>query len=251
MVCRMPLGLPGRARGVEDEQRVLGVERPRPRARRLRGRRRRATTGPAVGPRDVLAGAAHDEHVARRSGTRATASSTVGLSARRLAAAVAAVGGDDDPGLGVVDAVGERLGGEAAEDDRVRGADAGAGQHRDDRLGDHRQVDRDPVARADAEVGQGVGGPADLAVQLGVGDGRGCRPGSPSQWMATRSPLPASTCRSTQLYATLSLPPTNHFANGGSDQSRPCATAGPSAAGGPARPRTPAGPWRPGRTSPR
>ena len=44
-------------------------------------------------------------------------------------------------------------------------------------------------------------------------------PGSPSKWMATRSPWPASTCRSTQLYATLSLPPTNHFANGGFDQS--------------------------------
>src|ERR1700682_5986251 len=37
--------------------------------------------------------------------------------------------------------------------------------------------------------------------------------------MATRSPFPASTCRSTQLYATLSLPPTNHLANGASDQS--------------------------------
>src|SRR4051812_23356218 len=37
--------------------------------------------------------------------------------------------------------------------------------------------------------------------------------------MATRSPLPASTWRSTQLYATLSVPPTNHFANGASDQS--------------------------------
>ena len=42
-------------------------------------------------------------------------------------------------------------------------------------------------------------------------------PGSPSQWMATRSPLPASTCRSRQLYATLSSPSANHFANGGFD----------------------------------
>src|SRR4051794_27966492 len=44
-------------------------------------------------------------------------------------------------------------------------------------------------------------------------------PGSPSKWMATRSPFPASTCRSTQLYATFSLPSANHFANGGLDQS--------------------------------
>ena len=45
-------------------------------------------------------------------------------------------------------------------------------------------------------------------------------PSSPRQWNATRSPLPSSTWRSTQFSATLSLPPTNHFANGGSDQSR-------------------------------
>src|SRR4029077_13320032 len=43
--------------------------------------------------------------------------------------------------------------------------------------------------------------------------------GSPSQWMPPRSPFPASTWRSTQLYATLSLPPTNHLANGACDQS--------------------------------
>src|SRR5256885_13853739 len=45
-------------------------------------------------------------------------------------------------------------------------------------------------------------------------------PGSPSQWKATLSPRPASTWRSTQLYAAFSSPPTNHFANGGFDQSR-------------------------------
>ncbi len=44
-------------------------------------------------------------------------------------------------------------------------------------------------------------------------------PGSPSKWMATRSPRPASTWRSTQLYATLSLPSANHLAKGGLDQS--------------------------------
>src|SRR5689334_21310445 len=38
--------------------------------------------------------------------------------------------------------------------------------------------------------------------------------------MATRSPLPSSTWRSRQLYAALMVPPTNHFANGGSSQSR-------------------------------
>ena len=44
--------------------------------------------------------------------------------------------------------------------------------------------------------------------------------GSPTQWKATLSPAPFSTCRSTQLYAALILPPTNHLANGGLSQSR-------------------------------
>ena len=43
--------------------------------------------------------------------------------------------------------------------------------------------------------------------------------GSPTQWRATRSPSPASTWRSTQLYAAFSRPPTYHLANGLSDQS--------------------------------
>ena len=44
--------------------------------------------------------------------------------------------------------------------------------------------------------------------------------GSPTQWRATLSPLPASTWRSTQLTEALMVPPTNHLANGGFDQSR-------------------------------
>src|SRR6478735_638793 len=44
--------------------------------------------------------------------------------------------------------------------------------------------------------------------------------GSPTQCSATLSPLPSSTCRSTQLYAALRVPPTNHLAKGGSSQSR-------------------------------
>ena len=62
---------------------------------------------------------------------------------------------------------------EAAEDDRVRRADPGAGEHRDRQLGDHRHVDGDPVAGLDAELEQRVGRLADLALEVGVGD----RPG--------------------------------------------------------------------------
>src|SRR6476619_2194409 len=44
-------------------------------------------------------------------------------------------------------------------------------------------------------------------------------PGSPSQWIATVSPNPASTCRSTQFTATFNPPSANHLACGASDQS--------------------------------
>ncbi|OPZ56373.1 MAG: hypothetical protein BWY91_00422 [bacterium ADurb.BinA028] len=85
-------------------------------------------------------------------------------------ATVAAVGGDDDLGLRVGDAGVERLGGEPTEHHRVRDTDPGAGEHRDDGLGDHRQVDGDRVALAQAEVDQRVGGLLHLTVQVGIRD---------------------------------------------------------------------------------
>jgi tRNA(Ile2) C34 agmatinyltransferase TiaS len=52
----------------------------------------------------------------------------------------------------------------------VHGADARAGEHRVDRFGDHRQVDADAVALLHAVAAQHVREPADLLVQLAVGD---------------------------------------------------------------------------------
>ncbi len=63
-----------------------------------------------------------------------------------------------------------RVGREAAEDHRMDRADPGAGQHGVGRLGDHRQVDGDPVALLDAVRLQHIGHAADLGVGLGVGD---------------------------------------------------------------------------------
>ena len=51
---------------------------------------------------------------------------------------------------------------EPAEHHRVHRAEPGAGQHRDDRLRDHRHVDHDPVALADAEPAQRPGERGDL-----------------------------------------------------------------------------------------
>ena len=111
---------------------------------------------------DIAAGAADDENllVAERLGEGRVG---VVLERHLLAAAHALVGGDDQLRAAVVDAAGEAVGREAAEDDGVDGADAGAGEHRDRGFRDHRQVDGDAVASRDAEALQDIGEAADLA----------------------------------------------------------------------------------------
>ena len=106
-------------------------------------------------------------------GHSATAVSAVSLSGHDAAAAPRAVAGDEDLGLGVLDPVAQRVGGEAAEHDRVRRADAGAGEEGGRQLRHHPEVDVDAVALADAELLQRVGEPAHVVEQLRVGDGAG------------------------------------------------------------------------------
>ena len=119
---------------------------------------------------DLLAGAAHHHHPGDG---RRILESLVGnvLQRHDPAAPVAAVGGDQHLGLGVVDPVAERLSGKAGEDHAVGRPDPGAGEHRDRKLRDHRQVDRHPVALLDPEAAQNVGEAADLPVEVGVGQG--------------------------------------------------------------------------------
>ena len=76
---------------------------------------------------------------------------------------------DDRLGAGVVDPGGEFPGGEAAEHHGVHGADPRAGEHADDRLGDHRHVDDHPVPSGDPERGQRAREPRDGVAQFGVG----------------------------------------------------------------------------------
>ena len=66
--------------------------------------------------------------------------------------------------------VASSLDGEPAEHDGMDRADAGAGQHRDDRFRDHRHVDDDAIALGDAEILQDGGKRFHLRQQLGVGD---------------------------------------------------------------------------------
>ena len=65
----------------------------------------------------------------------------------------------------------QRGGGEAGEDHAVHHAEPCAGQHRDDGLRDHRQVDRDAVAGDQPQIRQRVGGFAHLGLQIAVGQG--------------------------------------------------------------------------------
>ena len=75
---------------------------------------------------------------------------------------------DQHRGLGVVDATGQRVGAEATEDDGVGCTDACTGQHRESSLGDHGQVDRDPVALLHAQVREGLCEGRDGPMQLPI-----------------------------------------------------------------------------------
>jgi hypothetical protein len=94
----------------------------------------RDTTRRGLFPGDVAAGALDHHHLLD---ARGALQGLVGIGLHRhlAAAAHAFIGGDDHVAFGVNDAVFQRIGREAAEDDGVDGADAGAGQHGDGGFG--------------------------------------------------------------------------------------------------------------------
>ncbi len=166
------LGLGRRPRRVEQVEELLGVH----------GLGRAVVGGaghevvvplvPALHHGDVGLGAADHHHVL--DGGRVLEGDVgVGLEGDGLGPPPPAVGGDQDLGLGVVDPVAQGVGREPAEDHAVGGADAGAGEHGHRQLGDHREVDVDPVAPFDPQGLEDVGEPGHLGRELGVGDGAG------------------------------------------------------------------------------
>ena len=167
------LRLTRRARGVEDEQRVLGLEGLSHVLRLGRLDGVVPPQVPAVHPLDVVVATLDDQHA--RHGARTVGECGIhgGFQGEDLALAPAAVGGDDQLGFGVVDAAAQALGAEAAEHHRVHRAEPGDGEHGDDRLRHNRHVDRDPVALADAERRDRIGGALDLGGQLRVGEADG------------------------------------------------------------------------------
>src|SRR5262249_33495670 len=160
---------PGRSRGVEDEQRILGVHVL---ARTLRRDHVPGLVVPDITHRihvDRPAGMFDDNHVidAAGFGDRRVG---IGFQWNFAAAAYALVRGDDDIGFAVFNPAGKRIRGEAAEHHRVDGADARAGEYRVRDFRNHRQIDRDAIALLDVAGAQYVCETADLVMQLFVSD---------------------------------------------------------------------------------
>ena len=146
------LGLGRGPRRVEDVEHVFGVDLDGLVVRRLAGD---DVVPPDVTPLDhvdVVTRPPDDEDLLdrRRLGQRLVDHLLEGHGA---AGPHRAVAGDQELGLGVVDAVPEGVGREAAEDHGVGGAEPGTGQHGHRQLGDHAHVDGHPVALGHPEGG--------------------------------------------------------------------------------------------------
>ena len=121
-------------------------------------------------PRHVAALAANDHHVAHgRRGVRGLVRGL--LHAHDVAAALEAIGRDEDLRLAVLESRGHGLGAVAGEARRVDRADAGHGQGGDHRFRTHGQEDAHAVAGAHAEAAEPVGHARRLARQLRVRQG--------------------------------------------------------------------------------
>ena len=167
-----PLWFPGRTGRVEDEQRRLAVERG---SGAVVARIVHEVVPPVVasfGPLDFGPDAL-GHHAMLDGGALGERLVDGGLERQRLAAPPAGVGREHGDRFGVVVPLGDRLGAEAREDDRVNRPDPRAGEHGDRQLGRHWHVDRDPVTLLDADRLEGVRELAYLLVELGVSE-RAC-----------------------------------------------------------------------------
>ena len=158
-----------RAARVQDEEQLFGVRRLGFARRRLSGN---DVVPPQVAPgvhRNLVAGPLEDDAVfeARRLHHRRIA---IVFERNLLATPVAAVGGDQQGAVRIVNAIPDRVGREAAEDDGMGHADARAGEHGDGEFRDHRHVNRRSLAALDAELTQPVRESANLGEEFAVGN---------------------------------------------------------------------------------
>jgi len=122
----------------------------------------------AFAHRDVAAGVRDDEHALHVDALERLVD--IGLQWDRLAAAQSFVGTDHPVAAAILDPPVDRLGRKSAEDDAVDRADARAGEHRHRAFGDHRHIDGDAVALADAHLLERVGHADRVGEQRGIAD---------------------------------------------------------------------------------
>ena len=166
------LGLARGSGGVEKEQNVLGLHRL---GCALLGGTLHGLVEPhvpALRPNDFILGATHGQH---RVHFWPALQGKVHLALERqdLPAPPGSIGGDHRLTLAVVDAISQRLGAESTKDHGVDGPQPGTGQNGHGQLGDHGHVDGHTVALGHAPIPQDVGQPADIPVQLSVGQAAG------------------------------------------------------------------------------
>ena len=171
-----PLRLARAARGVEDEQQVLGVHGLGWTVARNGGQGLVEPNVAVGGPLDVFAGVA-DHQVGGDRGAFGEGLVHDGFEGEPFGATLHAVAGDHANGACVLDAVCEAARREAGKDDAVYRTDAGAGEHSNGQFRYHWQVKRHAVALLYPARLEHIGKAADPVVQLRVGDGHGvvCR----------------------------------------------------------------------------
>ena len=164
------LGLAGRTRGVEDEQRVF-------RAHHLA--RAILVAGDVLKPmvaalvhRDCAAGVADHQHAIDRRGVRGERQRRIDIRLERhvLAAAQAFIGGDDEAAAAILDPARQRFGREATEHHRMHRTQPCAGEHGGHAFEDHRQIERHPVAALHAQLFQRIGHPNHFCVEFAIGE---------------------------------------------------------------------------------
>ncbi len=168
----MPLRLGRRARRVEQVEEVFGLHRLARTRLGIRGLALDDVVPPVVSAvlhLHVAAGPAQDDAVL--DGGRVLERRVGVLFQRhRRPAAPGFVLGNQHLAPHVLEPPAERVGGEAAEDDRMRGTEARAGEHRDRELGDHPHVDPDRRSLPHAERLQAVREADDFGLEIGEGE---------------------------------------------------------------------------------
>ena len=164
-----PFGLTGRARGIEDEQRIFGVHLFRRASVRSLFFKRGIIHVARIIPRHITASAPHHQTFDRWVAA-CQSLVRVGLQRCRFAPAGRIIRGDHNLGVRPLNPCRQRIRREPGEDDRMDRTDARAGQHGIGGFGDHRHVDDNPVAFADADIAQDIGHFTRLGMQGTIAD---------------------------------------------------------------------------------